>query len=70
MTIFRFSILLAILAVGTTSGRKIDTSLDRNVPQAPADPLEGAAGQVVPAAPAAAPAPSAPANDPLGNAAR
>lgn len=71
------SIVLAILAVGTSSGRKIDTSLDRNVPVVPADPLAGAAGQLLPgsapvSAPSAAaqPAPSTPANDPLGNAAR
>jgi preprotein translocase subunit SecG len=65
------SIVLAILAVGTTSGRKIDTSLDRAVPQAPVDPLAGAAGQAVPLAPAApVAAPSAPASDPLGSAAR
>lgn len=65
------SIVLAILAVGTTSGRKIDTSLDRAVPQAPVDPLAGAAGQTVPLAPAAPVAvPSAPASDPLGSAAR
>src|SRR6218665_3558466 len=37
------SIVLATLAVGTTNGRKIDTSLDRNVPAAPVDPLAGAA---------------------------
>ena len=45
------SIALAALAVGTTSGREIDTSLDRS---APADPL--AAPAVAPADPAAAPA--------------
>ena len=67
------SIVLAVLAVGTTSGRKIDTSLDRSVPVAPVDPLAGAAGHTLPGtAPvgAPAPAPSAPANDPLGTAAR
>ena len=40
------SIALAALAVGATSGRKIDTSLDRSVrasPAPPADPLAGAA---------------------------
>ncbi len=50
------SIALAALAVGTTSARKIDTSLERSVP---ADPLSGGAApapgasQAVPAAPAA-----------------
>ena len=66
------SIALAALAVGTTSGRKIDTSLDRSVPAAaipqPADPLAGAAQ------PGAQPAPAAPAapasTDPLGGAAK
>ncbi|WP_421847558.1 preprotein translocase subunit SecG [Novosphingobium sp.] len=59
------SILLAALAVGATSNREIDTSLQRNAPAVP-DPLAPAQG--VPAAgPAqaqpepAAPAPSAPA---------
>lgn len=58
------SIALAALAVGTTSGREIDTSLDRS---APADPL--AAPAVAPAdpaaAPTAAPAPAAAPADPL-----
>lgn len=66
------SIALAALAVGTTSGRKIDTSLDRSVPAAAipqqADPLAGAAQ------PGAQPAPAAPAapasTDPLGGAAK
>lgn len=53
------SVALAALAVGTTSGRKIDTSLERTVPAAPADPLAPAQ-----AAPVAAPA-AAPAADPL-----
>lgn len=71
-----FSIVLAILAVGTTSGREIDTSLDRSVPVAPAgnpavaDPLAGAAGQDAPASDAAAPAAPASPADPLGGAAR
>lgn len=66
------SIVLATLAVGATSSRKIDTSLDRNVPAAPADPLAGAAQPGAPAAgggtaaPAAAPAPA----DPLAGAAK
>lgn len=56
------SIALAALAVDATSGRSIDTSLKRDVPAAPADPL--AQQQQAPAAPAA-PAQQAPA-DPLG----
>ena len=49
------SIVLAAMAAGQGSGRKIDTSLKREVApiQAPADPLAPAAG-----APAAAPAPA------------
>jgi preprotein translocase subunit SecG len=71
------SIILATLAVGATSGRTIDTSLDRTVQQAPppVDPLAGAAGQQsAPAAglPAQAPvsAASLPADDPLAGAAK
>lgn len=66
------SIALATLAVGTTSGRDIDTSLDRSAPAAPAAPADPLAGSAQPAAPAnGAPAPagnSAPA-DPLAGAA-
>ena len=62
------SIALAALAVDFSSGREIDTSLDRTVPAA--DPLAGAAGETAPAqteeAPAAAPA----AEDPLAGAAK
>jgi preprotein translocase subunit SecG len=64
------SIVLAALAVDVTTGREIDTSLQRNaaapVQQQPVDPLAGAANQGVPAqgAPAAPVAP-APADDPL-----
>lgn len=54
------SIALAALAVNTSGGRTIDTSLDRQVApvqQAPADPLAPAAGQPAPGQPApAAPA--------------
>lgn len=55
------SIVLAILAVGTTSGRKLDTSLNRTGAGAPinADPLAGtaqSAGPVV-ATPVAPPVP-------------
>jgi len=70
------SIALAALAVGTTSGRKIDTSLDRSVPAAaipqPADPLAGAAQPgAQPGAQPAQAAPAAPAStDPLGGAAK
>lgn len=65
------SIVLAALAVGAGSGRKIDTSLNRSVPVAspqPSDPLAGA-GQPV-TAPAAPVAPSGvPAgDDPLAGA--
>lgn len=80
-TIFvMLSIALAVLAVGATSSRSIDTTLDRSVPTAPSsgvplnsDPLAGAAGPGVaaPDGPGAAPsaAPAAP-SDPLGGAAR
>lgn len=62
------SIVLAALAVGTTSGRDIDTTLDRSVPVAPADPLGSAVqpGGAQTAAPAASGVPA----DPLGNAAK
>jgi len=63
------SIALAALAVGATGVRKIDTSLDRSIPQAPADPLAGAQGGAAPVAPAQQPAPAAPA-DPLSGAAK
>lgn len=64
------SILLAVLAVGTTTGRDIDTSLDRTVPGAPTAPADPLSGGVQPApAPAepAAPANSAPADPLSGN---
>jgi preprotein translocase subunit SecG len=48
------SIILAALAVRTTSGREIDASLARTAPAAPADPLAP-----VQSAPTAAPAPAA-----------
>jgi preprotein translocase subunit SecG len=58
------SILLAVLAVGTTSGRDIDTSLQRpGAPAGPVDPLSAQPGAPAPAEPAA-PVNSAPA-DPL-----
>ncbi len=76
-TIFvALSILLATLAVSASSGREIDTTLDRSTP-APAaagDPLgtdaAGAASDA--AAPAQQPAPAAPApaKDPLSGAAQ
>jgi preprotein translocase subunit SecG len=63
------SIILAAMAVKSSGGRTIDTSLDRSVPAAPvappADPLAGAAQ---PGAPAQAPSPAA--NDPLAGAAK
>ncbi len=66
------SIVLAALAVRTTNGRTIDTSLDRTVPAAPvipADPLAKAQGAPVQGAPvqgvpAAGPAESRPAGEP------
>ena len=42
------SISLAALAVRTTSGQKIDTSLKRNIPAAPAAPVDPLAGQANP----------------------
>lgn len=62
------SIALAVMAVGTTSSRELDTSLERGVApvqSAPVDPLGAAAQPAQGTAPAAAPA--APA-DPLGSA--
>lgn len=75
------SIVLAALAVRTTSNREIDASLARTVPAVPADPLAPvqsapAPAAAVPAAPAAqpqsAPAKTAPAKtaDPLAGAAK
>jgi len=54
------SILLAALAVHEHSGTKVDTSLKRDVPVAPAAPVDPLAGQANPAA-APAPASSTPA---------
>lgn len=70
------SIVLAAMAVNVTSGREIDTTLERGAatPAVPADPLAGAAGapagegSAAPAAPAQeAPAPAK--ADPLAGAA-
>ena len=66
------SIVLAALAVDVTSGREIDTTLERGgsapAQSAPVDPLAPAAGAE---GAAAAPAPVAPANDdPLAGAAQ
>jgi preprotein translocase subunit SecG len=67
------SITLAAMAVDVTSGREIDTSLQRTapaaVPPAPVDPLAGAAGQAAPVEASTA-APAAPADDPLAGAAK
>jgi preprotein translocase subunit SecG len=65
------SIALAALAVKTSSGSTIDTSLDRSVPAPKADPLAPAQGQQ-PAAPVqgSAPAPAAVPADPLKGAAK
>lgn len=70
------SIALAALAVGATSGREIDTSLDRSRPSAPvapalpADPLGGVAPGAAPAdaLPTTPVAPASPL-DPLAGAA-
>ncbi|HYD48500.1 MAG TPA: preprotein translocase subunit SecG [Terriglobales bacterium] len=62
------SILLAILAVESTTGRDIDTSLDRTVPGAPAAPIDPLSGAVQPGAPAPAPAGQAPADPAVGSA--
>lgn len=68
------SIVLAALAVDVSTGREIDTTLQRGAPAAapqPVDPLAGAAGQAVPAEGAATqPAAPAPADDPLAGAAK
>ncbi len=65
------SIALAALAVGTTSSRTIDTSLERAAPINPPaiDPLAPAQGAPAPAAPAAPAAQPPSANDPLGGSA-
>jgi len=56
------SVILAAIAVGTTSGRKIDTSLQRSTaPAAPADPLAAPGGAAPGAAPATGAGPAAPA---------
>ncbi len=70
------SIVLAALAVGTTTDRKIDTSLDRSTPPPVTsnDPLgagaTGAQAPAAPAAPAQQPAPAPAHNDPLSGAAQ
>lgn len=63
------SIALATLAVGTTSGRDIDTSLDRSAPAAPVDPLAGSAQPAAPTGGAPAPAGNTAPADPLAGAA-
>jgi preprotein translocase subunit SecG len=69
------SIALAALAVDVSSGREIDTSLERTAPAAappqPVDPLAGAAGNAAPAdGQTAQPAAPPPADDPLAGAAQ
>ncbi|NML94181.1 preprotein translocase subunit SecG [Novosphingobium olei] len=67
------SIVLAALAVSQSGGRKIDTSLDRTVPAAPADPLAASPAPAQSQAPAAgaSQAPGqAPVTDPLAPAAK
>ena len=73
-TIFvALSIVMAALAVDVTSGRQLDTSLQRNAPvQAPVDPLADTTnpGAAAPAQPGASPAATpSPANDPLAGSA-
>lgn len=66
------SIILAALAVDVSSGRKIDTSLERSAPATqplPADPIAGAAASGPSAAETATP-PAGPADDPLAGAAK
>lgn len=73
-----FSIILAALAVNETTGRDIDTSLQRDAvptaPAQPADPLGGAANPAAPAPtsvqPSAAPSGGALPADPLSGAAK
>lgn len=68
------SIILAAMAVNETSGRQIDTSLQRNTapaaPVQPADPLAGSANPGVDPAGNGASAAPTPANDPLSGAAK
>ena len=72
-TIFvALSIIMAALAVDVTSGRELDTSLQRNAPvQAPVDPLAGSTNPdaAIPAAAPADPAAPTPASDPLAGSA-
>jgi preprotein translocase subunit SecG len=68
------SIILAAVAVGASSERKIDDTLNRSVTpasqqKAPADPLAGVGGTTAPAkAPAQNPAAGSAKGDPLGGA--
>lgn len=67
------SIVLAALAVDVTSGREIDTSLDRSIPAAqsqPADPLAGAAEQGAANSTAGAKQAGSSPDDPLAGAAK
>ena len=66
------SIILAALAVDQTTGRDIDTSLERNTaaPAQPADPLAGAANPGAAPAEEGAGAVPPPAQDPLSGAAQ
>ncbi|MET0250827.1 MAG: preprotein translocase subunit SecG [Novosphingobium sp.] len=63
------SIILATVAVGATSGREIDTTLQRGTAPVSSDPLGAVNGPAPAAAPSAAPAAPAPA-DPLSGAAQ
>lgn len=68
------SIILAALAVDQTTGRTIDTSLQRTTvpaaPAQPADPLAGSANPSPAPTTGTAPASPAPASDPLSGAAK
>ncbi|GFM30757.1 preprotein translocase subunit SecG [Novosphingobium sp. PY1] len=69
------SIILAALAVDVTTGRDIDTSLERGAaaptaPAQPADPLAGAANPAAAPAQGDGAAQQAPADDPLSGAAK
>ncbi|QWC58100.1 preprotein translocase subunit SecG [Erythrobacter sp. 3-20A1M] len=60
------SIALAAVAVKTSGGDEIESTLDRNVPVRGSDPLAPSAGAGAPAAPADQSTPAS--NDPLGDA--
>ena len=63
------SIVLAALAVDVSTEQKLDTSLQRNAPVAPVDPLAGSVDPALEGAPAPQPAAPTPNNDPLAGSA-